>query len=80
MLFQRSSMAKTPLRLSNTPGHIDKGYRGELIVAFDNLNDEQYTIKAGTKLIQAVAFDGRPIHPQIVHELDATERNDGAFG
>ena len=56
MIFQRSSIAKTPLRLSNTPGLIDKGYRGELMAAFDNLNDEDYTLKAGTRLIQVVAF------------------------
>ena len=50
------------------------------MVAFDNLNDEDYTLKAGTRLIQAVAFNGKPIKPHIVQELDATERNDGAFG
>ena len=49
MIFQRSSIAKAPFRLSNAPGLIDTWYRGELIVAFDNVSNEQYTIEAGTE-------------------------------
>merc|ERR1711963_1038953 len=39
MLFTRSSVSKTPLRLANPPGLIDPTYRGELKVALDNDDD-----------------------------------------
>ena len=38
LLFPRSSIAKTPLRLSNSIGLIDSGYRGDIKVALDNFN------------------------------------------
>jgi dUTP pyrophosphatase len=34
-MFPRSSLSKTPLRLANSVGIIDSGYRGNLIGAFD---------------------------------------------
>ena len=36
-LFPRSSISKTPLRLANSIGLIDGGYRGELIGMVDNI-------------------------------------------
>ena len=35
LLMARSSISKTPLRLSNSVGLIDAGYRGEIIAAVD---------------------------------------------
>ena len=37
MLVPRSSISKTPLRMSNSIGIIDSGYRGNLMGAFDNI-------------------------------------------
>ena len=38
-LYPRSSTgSKTPLRLSNSIGVIDSGYRGNLIACFDNID------------------------------------------
>ena len=39
MLMPRSSIAKTPLRLSNSIGLIDAGYRGEIMAAIDNIKN-----------------------------------------
>ena len=36
-LLPRSSISKTPLRLSNSIGLIDAGYRGEIIACCDNI-------------------------------------------
>ena len=36
MLVPRSSISKTPLRLANSIGIIDKSYRGKVMVKVDN--------------------------------------------
>ena len=43
-LMPRSSISKTPLRLCNSVGLIDAGYRGEIMAAVDNIKQEDYTI------------------------------------
>ena len=51
LILPRSSIgAKTPLRLSNSVGLIDSGYRGEIGVLYDNTSDEPYTINAGARI------------------------------
>ena len=37
LIMPRSSMAKTPLRLANSIGLIDAGYRGEIGIMLDNI-------------------------------------------
>ncbi len=44
LLMPRSSIAKTPLRLCNSIGLIDAGYRGEIMAAVDNIKLEPYTV------------------------------------
>ena len=52
-LYPRSSMgSKTPLRLSNSVGIIDSGYRGNIKIIVDNISDEDYFIPQGTRLVQ----------------------------
>ena len=80
LVFPRSSISKTPLRLANSIGLIDAGYRGEVIAAVDNIRGEDYTVKAGERLVQAVAFNGGPISLKIVESLDTTARGEGGFG
>ena len=43
-LFPRSSISKTPLRLSNSIGLIDGGYRGEIMASCDNIKNYTYEI------------------------------------
>ena len=80
LLMPRSSIAKTPLRLCNSIGLIDGGYRGEIMSAIDNIKDEPYTVEPGQRLFQLVAMDGAPIYFEIVDELSKTTRGDGGFG
>jgi dUTP pyrophosphatase len=76
----RSSIAKTPLRLSNSIGLIDGGYRGEIMAAVDNIKNEDYTVEPGQRLFQLVAMDGSPIHFELVDDLSDTTRGSGGFG
>ena len=79
-LIPRSSISKTPLRMANSIGLIDGGYRGELMAVVDNIKDFTYTVTAGTRLFQLVAMDGSPIEFELVEQLDETSRGAGGFG
>ncbi len=80
LLMPRSSIAKTPLRLCNSIGLIDGGYRGEIMAVVDNIKDEAYTVEPGQRLFQLVAMDGSPIHFELVEALSETTRGAGGFG
>jgi dUTP pyrophosphatase len=80
LLLARSSISKTPLRLSNSIGLIDAGYRGEIMAAVDNIRSEDFRIKKGDRYFQAVSFNGGPIQMQVVSELSQTSRGEGGFG
>ena len=79
-LMARSSISKTPLRLSNAVGLIDGGYRGEIIAAVDNIKTDPFTLKSGQRLFQIVAMDGSPIELEVVDTLSETERGSSGFG
>ena len=79
-IIPRSSIVKTPLRLSNSIGLIDNGYRGELLAAFDNIREEPYKIKAGERLLQIVAPDTSPIEFKLVQRVNNTSRGSGGLG
>lgn len=87
-LYPRSSTGtKTPLRLANSVGIIDAGYRGPLIAAFDNWSDEGYEITGGMgeRLVQVCPPDlsNYPLYVTLVdteEELGHTERGEGGFG
>jgi len=80
-IFPRSSISKTPLRLANSVGIIDSGYRGNLMLALDNIKNEDYTIEAGQRLAQICSPDLHPIRFQFVEKgLSKTARGAGGFG
>ena len=54
-LYPRSSIIKTPLRMSNCVGIIDAGYRVDIIACVDNIKDYPYEIKQGDRLFQICA-------------------------
>ena len=79
-LFPRSSISKTPLRLSNSIGLIDGGYRGEIMAPCDNIKDFEYKVEKGQRLFQLVAADCSAISYSISDELTETSRGSGGFG
>lgn len=79
MLVPRSSIVKTPLRLANSIGIIDTGYRGELMAVVDS--HEDFTIRQGERLFQIVLPNMEPISEiELVEELSETDRSEGGFG
>jgi len=78
-MYPRSSLSKTKLRLANSVGIIDSGYRGNLIGAFDAQTD--YAVQASDRLVQICAPGLVPIVVSVVKELDdQTQRGSGGFG
>ena len=80
LLLPRSSISKTSLRLSNSIGLIDAGYRGEIMAMCDNIKSDTYTVEKGHRLFQLVATDSSPIQFELVEELEMTTRGMGGFG
>jgi dUTP pyrophosphatase len=84
-MYPRSSLSKTRLRLANSVGIIDSGYRGNIIGAFDcNSHGEEYKVLGHDKLVQLCAPNLGPIIVDLVDSIedlgDNTSRGDGGFG
>jgi dUTP pyrophosphatase len=85
-LYPRSSISKTPLRLSNSVGIIDRGYRGELaamVDIIDHNNSIPYTVNALDRYFQICHPSLNPFKVELVNtieELGTTVRGEGGFG
>jgi len=83
-MYPRSSLSNTPLRLANSVGIIDSGYRGDLIGAFDcNTASPQYVVLKQDKLVQICAPGLVPVIVELVDSLEqlgGTARGEGGFG
>lgn len=80
MLFPRSSIVKTPLRLANSIGLIDSQYRGHIMAFVDNTSNEEYSVKKGDRLFQLVGPTLDKITINLAESLSSTERGSGGFG
>ena len=68
-LYPRSSISKGKLRLSNSVGIIDYGYRGDIMAAVDNIGDTDYHIEKGERLFQLCSPDLTSIDVAVVDSL-----------
>ena len=81
MILPRSSMGvKTPLRLSNSVGLIDSGYRGELGVIYDNTSDNDYVVNAGDRIAQLLVMPSYRFQANVVDVLADSDRGETGFG
>ena len=78
LLFPRSSVSKTNLRLCNAVGVIDPGYRGEVILKFDKNGDKEY--KVGDRVGQLMLVPIPSIQFVEVRNLPGSDRGEGGFG
>lgn len=80
-MYPRSSISKTPLRLANSVGIIDSGYRGQLMAVVDNISDKPYVVEEGQRLFQVCSGNLTPFsNVKIAEQLTTTERGAGGFG
>lgn len=82
LVLPRSGLAsKRGLTLSNAPGLIDAGYRGEVVCAVVNLDpNEAVKISRGDRIAQLVIVQIPEIQPAWVEELPSSQRGEGGFG
>ena len=74
---------KQGLMVLNSPGTVDQGYTGEIKVIVFNTNKEEYHIKAGDKVAQAVlcpVMCGEVVDLITVEKVEDGERKDKGFG
>jgi dUTP pyrophosphatase len=65
----------------NTPGLIDSGYRGELVVVLHNTDlHEPFRVEAGDRIAQLVIMAVPAVEPRQVDELPGSEREARGFG
>lgn len=81
LLFQRSSVAKKSLTMTNAVGVIDSGYRGEIMGKFRSTTDVVPAIyKPGERFAQLVIVPIADVQLEEVTELSDTDRGEGGFG
>jgi len=84
-MYSRSSTPiKTPLRLANSVGIIDAGYRGHMMALFDNIQQIPYIIQKGERLVQICSPNiTYPLEVEIINsetQFLPSNRGTGGFG
>ena len=82
LVLPRSGLAtKHGITVPNSPGLIDSGYRGEMMVSLVNLDaTEPFLVEAGMRIAQLVIGETPAIRLVLADELDSTDRGCGGFG
>lgn len=81
LLFQRSSVYKKSISMTNAVGVIDSGYRGEIMGKFRSTTDVVPAIyKPGERFAQLVIVPYLDVQIEEVVDLSETERGDGGYG
>ena len=82
LVLPRSGLARRHgITLTNAPGLIDAGYRGELTVLLVNLGRERHTVRAGDRIAQLVLTPVSLAAAVEVDELPPSDgRGEGGFG
>jgi dUTP pyrophosphatase len=81
LVHPRSGLAaKHGITVLNTPGTVDAGYRGELMVTLINTSDEEFQITRGDRIAQLLfqRVERATFHP--VTELPESARGETGFG
>ena len=77
----RSGLAlKHDIMLTNSPGTIDAGYRGEVGIIMFNAGKENFSIKRGDRIAQMVICKLPEVTLTAAESLSDTVRGAGGFG
>jgi dUTP pyrophosphatase len=74
---------KQGLTVLNTPGTVDSGYNGEIMVIVFNTNPKPFTVAKGMKIAQAVlcpVINGKYVNLQLVDKIENKDRGANGFG
>ena len=77
----RSGLAlKHNLMLTNSPGTVDAGYRGEVGIIMYNAGSEPFQVKRGDRIAQMVICRLPEVELSVVERLSESGRGAGGFG
>lgn len=80
-VLPRSGLAtKHQITLINSPGLIDPGYTGEILIPLINHSDINYNISKQERVAQLVLVNSDNVEFDLVDELNVTERSSDGFG
>ncbi len=80
-ILPRSGLAsRHSITSINSPGLVDPGYTGEIIIPLINHSSETYSLKKGDRFAQLVVINVENINFNIVEQLTDTDRSDKGFG
>ena len=72
---------KTTMRIANTPGTIDAGYRDNVGILIDNLSDEAIVVHAGDRIAQFLLHPVYRYRDEVVEDINSIDGNrGGGFG
>jgi dUTP pyrophosphatase len=82
LVLPRSGLAsRHGLTLANSPGLIDAGYRGEVLIAVVNLDPhDPVRIAKGDRIAQLLVVEAPQLEAVWAHDLPETTRGEGGFG
>lgn len=81
LVHPRSGLAaKHGITVLNTPGTIDAGYRGEIIVILLNTSKEDFEIQVGDRIAQLVVQEFMKAEFVRVTHLPESDRSETGFG
>ena len=81
LVVPRSGLAaRYGITVTNAPGLIDPGYRGEIRVLLSNTCRSTFTWEAGDRIAQLLVVPFLPVTVEEVSELSGSERSDNGFG
>lgn len=77
----RSGLAlKHGISITNAPGTVDEGYRGDVGVILENRGSDPFIVDRGMKIAQLVIAPVLRPQIEVVEDLSETERGAGGFG
>ena len=80
-ILPRSGLAtKHSITSINSPGLVDPGYTGELIITLINHSANTYNLKKGERFAQLVIINVENVSFNRVDELKDTDRSNKGFG
>ena len=80
LVFPRSSIQSTGLRLTNSVGVIDSKYRGSIKAYFDIVDSSLVYYEVGQRFAQLIIIPYPQIEFEEVMQLSETERGTGGYG
>ena len=81
LVHPRSGLAaKHGITVLNTPGTVDAGYRGEIMVTLLNTSNEPFEVRRGDRIAQLLFQRIDRADFIAVSELPESARGDGGFG